>query len=307
MKTTYLVVGIAIVVVLAVCLTQGHGKPAGSAALAQEPDNPQRGPDDAAIRKVSSEFTEALGKGDAKAVAGYWTEQGEYIADAGTTIRGRAAIEKAYAKTFEKAPHLKVDVQIDSIRFISQDNAIEEGHARVQKGEAALPAASRYSVLYARENGQWRIALLREWPAEGASLRDLDWLIGTWTGKTENGEVQTTYEWDRNKKFINARFTIKGPEHTASGMQIIARDPSTGNLRSWLFESEGGFGGATWTLNGKRWLIDAAGVEADGAEMTATNILTPLNKDSFTWQSVDRTVDGEEQPSIPPIKVTRVK
>jgi hypothetical protein len=90
-------------------------------------------------------------------------------------------------------------------------------------------------------------------------------------------------------------------------MQIIARDPSTGNLRSWLFESEGGFGGATWTLDGKRWLIDAAGVEADGAEMTATNILTPLSKDSFTWQSVDRTVDGEEQPSIPPIKVTRVK
>src|SRR5258707_8511514 len=77
MKTTYLAVGAAIMVVLAVCLTQGHGKPAGSAALAQEPDNPQRGPDDAAIRKVSREFTEALGKGDVKAVAGYWTEQGE--------------------------------------------------------------------------------------------------------------------------------------------------------------------------------------------------------------------------------------
>ena len=41
--------------------------------------------------------------------------------------------------------------------------------------------------------------------------------------------------------------------------------------------------------------------------MTATNILTPVDKDSFTWQSIDRTLDGKELPNIAPIKVTRAK
>ena len=263
--------------------------------------------DEEAIRKLSSEFAQALGEGDAKAVAAFWTEQGEYMGGDGTSLRGRTAIEEAYAKFFKKAGQAKVETTIDSIRFVSQDTAIEEGFAKTQKGKAELLTSSRYSILYVRENGKWHIALLREWPDEGASLRDIDWLIGTWAAKTENGEVQTTYEWDQNKKFIHVRFTIKGKERTASGTEIIARDPSTESLRSWLFENEGGLGSSTWSKEGKRWVMAATGVEADGAEMTATNILTPLSKDSFTWQSVKRTVDGEEQPDVPPLKVTRVK
>ena len=45
----------------------------------------------------------------------------------------------------------------------------------------------------------------------------------------------------------------------------------------------------------------------DGGELTATNLLTPIDKDTFTWQSTARTLDGESLPNIPPVKVTRVK
>lgn len=119
--------------------------------------------------------------------------------------------------------------------------------------------------------------------------------------------MRTTYEWDEGRHFIRGRFTVTNKDATTSGTQLIGKDPRTGLLHSWLFEGDGGFGEAVWTWEGKRWRLDAAGVEADGGETTATNLLTPVDKDSFTWQSVERMAGGETAPDIAPVKVTRVK
>src|SRR5947209_1254641 len=260
----------------------GQDRPAGKAPA--EAGGPKRKSDEEAVRKASAELTRALEKGAAKALAGLWTEEGEYVAGDGTTVRGRPALEAAYAKFFANNPSVKVETTIDSIRFLSHDSAIEEGVATVRKGKEGEPVTSRYSTLYAREDGRWHIALLREWPAEGATVREVDWLIGTWTAKTEDGEVRTTYEWDENKAFLRARITIKEKDRTVTATQTIGKDPRTGGLRSWLFGSDGGFGEATWSRDGKRWLLEASGVTSDGDEMTATNILTPIDRDSFSWQ-----------------------
>jgi uncharacterized protein (TIGR02246 family) len=263
--------------------------------------------DEDAIRKVSAELTRALEKGDPKAVATLWTEEGEYIADGGTTVRGRPALEAAYKKFFAKNPHVKVEATIDSIRFVSRDSAIEEGVAKVQRGKGEESDTTRYSILYAREDGGWHIAVLREWPDEGVTPRDLDWLVGTWVAKTDGGEVRTTYEWDENKTFLRVRISIKDKDGTVNATEMIGKDPRTGGLRSWLFGSDGGFGEAAWSLDGKKWVLEATGVTPDGGEMTATNVLTPLDKDSFSWQSIDRTLNGEALPNIAPVKVTRAK
>ena len=272
-----------------------------------EPKETKRADDEEAVRKATADFIKVVEKGDAKAVAASWTEDGEYIDDAGTTIRGRAAIEAAYAKAFAKKKNVKVEMTVESIRFPSKDTAIEEGYAKSYKGDSEQPTASRYSVLHVREGGRWLMALLREWPDEGVSLRDLDWLIGTWEAKTDESEVRTVYEWDAKKNSIRCHITIKGTGRNVSGMQVLLKDPRTGQLRSWLFDDDGGFGDSVRTRDGKRWLITAAGVQADGGELTATNLLTPLDKDTFTWQSTERTLDGEELPNVPPVKVTRVK
>jgi uncharacterized protein (TIGR02246 family) len=268
---------------------------------------PKRGDDEAAIRKTTAEFIKAVEKGDAKAVGAFWTEEGEYIDDDGTTIRGRAAIEAAYAKAFAKKKKVKVDITIESIRFPSKDTAIEEGYARSYKGDSDHPTASRYSVLHVREENRWLMAVLREWPDEGVSLRDLDWLIGTWEAKNEDADVRTTYEWDAKKNSIRCQITIKGKNRNVSATQVLLKDPRTGQLRSWIFDDDGGFGDSEWKRDGKRWLITATGVQADGGELTATNILTPVDKDTFTWQSTERTLDDGELPNLPPIKVKRVK
>ena len=263
--------------------------------------------DEAAIRKGTADFIKLVEKGDAKAVAAAWTEDGEYIDDDGTTLRGRAAIEAAYAKAFAKKKNTKVEITIESIRFPSKDTAIEEGYAKSYKGDAEHPTCSRYSVLHVREGGKWLMAVLREWPDEGVSLRDLDWLIGTWESKTDDTEVRTTYTWDATKNSIRCQITVKAPGKNFAGTQVILKDPRTGQLRSWIFDDDGSFGDGAWTRDGKRWVIEATGVQADGGELTATNILTPVDKDTFTWQSTERTLDGEELPNAPPVKVKRVK
>jgi len=280
-----------------------EAQPAKPAEAAPETKRPE---DEAAIRRTAAEFSKAVEKGDAKAVAGFWTEEGEYIGADGTTIRGRAAIEAEYAKSFVHKEKLKVDIAIDSIRFPSKDTAIEEGYAKRYVGKSDIPSSSRYSVLHVREGGKWLMAVLREWPDEGVSLRDLDWLIGTWEAKTDDSEIRTTYEWDAKKNSIRAHITVKGKGRNVSALQIILKDPRTGQLRSWLFDDEGGFGDGAWEHDGKRWVITATGVQ-EGGEMTATNILTPIDKDTFAWQSTERTLDDEPLDNIAPIQVKRVK
>jgi uncharacterized protein (TIGR02246 family) len=270
-------------------------------------EDPRRKADEEAIRKQSAAFVHAFEQGDAKTLAELWTADGEYIDDDGTTLHGRSAIAEAYIKLFAKHPKRKVKVNVESIRFVARDSAIEEGVASVLKGDDEKPTFSRYSILYAREEGCWLMAVVREGPDEGAALKELDWLIGNWVAKTDEGEVRTTYEWDEGSHFIRARFTIKDKGRAVSGTQWIAKDPRTGKLRSWLFGKDGGFGEATWTWDAKRWIIEATGVMEDGSEMTATNILTPHGRDAFTWQSTNRTVDGEAAPDVRPVKVTRVK
>jgi uncharacterized protein (TIGR02246 family) len=269
-------------------------------------DKGARKADRAQLKVQMERFLKAFESGDAGQVASFWTVNGELIGDDGTVLRGRSAIEKSYREAFGKKESRKAEVQRDSLRFPSQDTAIEEGYFKVRVGKGA-PISNRYSILFVREGGQWLMALVREWPAEGVSLRDLEWLIGTWVAKRDDAEVHTTYEWLWDKSFIRMQFTIRHKDRTVSGFQMIGRDPASRELRSWAFESEGGFGEATWGRDGKNWVLDSAGRLADGSTMAASIILSPLGPDAFTWQAVKRTTDGEEDDDLPPIKVTRVK
>src|SRR2546423_7736449 len=61
---------------------------AASAGLDQgKPDSSEM-----AVRKTADEFAKAFNKGDAKAMAAFWTKNGEYAGPDGEKIRGREAI-----------------------------------------------------------------------------------------------------------------------------------------------------------------------------------------------------------------------
>jgi uncharacterized protein (TIGR02246 family) len=265
-----------------------------------------RNADRAGIQSQREGFLKAFESGDGDRVASFWTADGELIGDDGSVYRGRAAIAKAYRELFSTKEKRQAEIQTESLRFPSQDTAIEEGYfkVRVAKGE---PTVSRYSILHVRESGKWLMAVVREWPTETVSLRDLEWLIGTWVAQRDDAEVHTTYEWMWDKSFIRVRFTIRQKDRELKGFQMIGKDAVSGALRSWTFESGGGFGEATWSRDGKKWVLDSAGRLSDGSTLAATNLLTPLDQDTFSWQSVRRSIDGEEVDDLPPIKVTRLK
>ena len=154
------------------------------------------------------------------------------------------------------------------------------------------------------------MASVREWvpdPAELISLKDVEWLVGDWVAKGDRAEVRVAYAWDEDKAFLRGRYTVKrGGKVESSGTQVIGKDPA-GGLRSWLFDSSGTYGESSWSRDEDRWVIAASGTLPNGSEVTATNILIPLGKDAFTWQSVERTAAGSSLPDTAPLKVSRVQ
>ena len=279
--------------------------PATPGATAAQPTD--RPADREAVQKALDSFVAAFRKGDAKSVAAHFTAEGEYISDDGDTFRGRAALEKDYGEFFAKNPDNALDVEVDTIRFPSRDTAVVEGHFKLRMGKKKELVVSRGSFLFAREDGKWLIAIAREWPGDGLSLRDLEWLIGTWEAKRDGTVITTKYEWTANKSFIRCQFTVTQDGKTTTGMQMIGKMPSTGELHTWTFEDSGGIGDSDITRDEKKWMFAARGSTADGRVITATNIMTPIDADSFLWQSVDRTLDGEALADQPQVKVTRVK
>jgi uncharacterized protein (TIGR02246 family) len=307
MKTTWTVlaaVGLLAGLAAGLLVSRGPSVLAGGEA-------PKRPADEKAIREAAQAFARAFEKGDAKAVGAFFTDEGEYLDEGGEPVRGRAALEKAYADFFAQRKELKVEGKTDAIRFLGKDTAVEEGTFTVH-ARGSPPHASRYSALYVRQDGRWLMALLKEWgddTTDRPSLNDLAWLIGTWESEGDQVQARTTYEWDDNKKFIRGKYTITNMKDKAapgSGTQVLGVDPNLGLIRAWTFDSEGGFGESFWTWDGERWVIDSSGTLAGGSETTALNFLARSGDDAFTWRSAQRTLDGEQLPDLGPVKVKRV-
>ena len=264
----------------------------------------------AAVRKTAEAFTKAFNAGDARAMAAFWTKDGEYVGPGGEPIRGRAEIEKTYAEFFKKHPKATVEVEIASVRLLGRQTALEEGSLKLTLPGDKEPGVSRYSVLHVREEDGWRMASVREWvpdPQELVSLKDVEWLLGDWVAGAGDIEVRISYAWDEDRAFLRGRYVRKHKgKALSSGTQVIGKNPG-GGLRSWIFDSSGTFGESVWTRDEGRWVIEAAGTLPDDSEVTAVNILIPLGKDAFSWQSTERTAAGSELPDSPPLKVTRVK
>ena len=265
--------------------------------------------DEAAIRKQSQAFTEAFDKGDTTAIGGLCTANCEYYDDnSGEVFRGRPAVEKSFAELFTQHPQSKVQVNIRSIRFLGRDTAVENGLVQLQLPGPTLPSSSHYRVLHIREDGRWYVAMIEERGADEDKLDDLGWLVGTWLMRSKDREARLTVGWNEKKTRLVCHIARKeGGRFVSSSTQMIGRDPQRDQLRSWNFDDEGGHGQALWSRDGHAWVQDAVGVLPDGTPTAATNILTRVSDDEFTWRSVGRVVGGEKVPDTDVMKATRMK
>src|SRR5262245_8160989 len=110
--------------------------------------------DKAAVAKNAEAFVKAFGKGDAKALAGFWTPDGDFTDQEGKHLKGREAIEKAFAALFAENKGLKLHIHSHSLRFVTASVAIEDGVTAVISPDAA-PSRARYTIVHVKKDGQW--------------------------------------------------------------------------------------------------------------------------------------------------------
>ncbi len=268
--------------------------------------------DKAAIEKAIVSYVAVFNARDAKALAEHWSPEGVYTSRlSGDQVVGREALEKEFTALFDEVKGAKLEVSTESIEFVSPNVALEQGTATVIKPDAE-PIKSSYSVVYVKRDGKWLIDRISEEeeppaaPSHYEQLKGLDWLVGKWVDE-EGGEVITTEcKWSRNRNFLVRSFTASiGDYVDITGMQIVGWDPAQKQIRSWVFDSDGGLAEGVWSRNGDRWLVKTKATLPDGKTASSTSILRPLDKESFGWQKVNRTVDGEILPNIDEVVIVR--
>lgn len=279
-----------------------------SLALAATEDKSAQ--DERAIRQTSDSYVDAFNRGDAAALAAHWTEDGTFITPTGEEFAGRKQLEDAFKKFLSESKGIKLDVTTLAIYLESPTEAIEEGVATTrQSGEQ--PESTRYVAWYVKRNGDWKIAKLREVVPLGApshydKLKALEWMIGDWVDKDESGALESRCFWSKNRNYLVRSFSLTVAGQTAfEGTQVIGWDPASKQIRSWVFDSNGGFGQGTWSKRGESWRVNSMIVLNTGEKASSINVLTPLDDNSFTWQSTGREVAGELLPNTPKVTVVR--
>jgi hypothetical protein len=98
---------------------------------------------------------------------------------------------------------------------------------------------------------------------------------------------------------------VVGEQVDMAGIQIIGWDPIAKQIRSWVFDSDGGYAEGKWTRVGERWQIQQTGVLPSGSKTSAVNVMTPVDNDSFTWAAVSRELDGDLLPNVDEALIVR--
>jgi uncharacterized protein (TIGR02246 family) len=269
--------------------------------------------DEKALKKRAEDFIAAFNAGDAKAVAGFWTPDGDYVDEAGHALNGRKAIQEAFEKEFAAAKGAKLRINPTSLRFVKPDLAIEDGTTEVVYPGDLPPAGARYTVVHVKQDGQWYLASVRDAvlvpPSGHDNLQNLDWLTGDWVDEAQQGEsAKASFSWAENDNFLVSTFVVTLKDvPVAGGTQWIGWDGAAKGIRSWSFGSNGGISEGTWSRDGDKWTVKTTATMRDGKKATATNVITKVNDDHFTWQSTNRSADGKALPDTEVVKMKRAK
>ena len=134
----------------------------------------------------------------------------------------------------------------------------------------------------------------------------MEWLVGTWTAGTKADHVVTKCRWIENQHFLARNYAVtKSGKETSTGLQIIGVDPSTGQITSWSFSSDGGHAVGLWAPHEDGWIVESSGVLKDGSETGATHILSRKDKDTLLWKSSDRSLGDALLPDTPEVTLKR--
>ena len=115
--------------------------------------------DESAIIAELDEFSEAWSRGDAKAAASFFTEDGVRVGAAGDVQRGRAELEAAYDQLLHgRFAGAKVTQERGTVRMLTSDLALWQGGMQITPPGGSAPPIKGYVVqLMKKVSGRWLV------------------------------------------------------------------------------------------------------------------------------------------------------
>ena len=283
----------------------------------QAADSVAQGKDEQSIRKSVASYVAAFNRQDAKAVSSHWSPEAVYVTPVdGRRLTGREAIETQFNNVFENTNDLKIDVVVEAIQFVSPNVAVEQGQATF-RGPDVEDRVTQYSAVHVRRDGVWLLDRVEEKVEDVPlsnyqHLKQLEWLVGTWVDQDDTGRIETVCHWTKNQNFLHRAFTVSDQQGVhLSGMQIIGWDAVEKRIRSWTFDSDGGFATGIWSADETdakeptNWHVRKKGHTATGHTTSAVNVLSRRGEGRFAFKSVSRTFDGQILPNVAEVVVVR--
>lgn len=263
----------------------------------------------AAVQAISESLVAAYNAGDAAKLATCFTPKAELVDDAGNIHRGLEEINAIFKAFREKFPTAKMELSVDSIRLAGEMLAVEDGTRTVTTEEAV--AVNKYTMIYVKRDGKWLIAAARETAADPEPtphdrLLPLAWIEGEWVDEGSDVAIAITGKWDAGGNFLMIDFqsTVAG-EVVMHSTQRIGWDPHAERIRSWTFDSDGGFGEGRWAEVNGVWVMKSTAVMPDGDSGSATIYIEPVNEDKFLMKSFDRIVGDQSLPDFEAVIVRK--
>jgi uncharacterized protein (TIGR02246 family) len=269
--------------------------------------DPVAAQDDPAIAELQAsgeQFVKAFNSGKAAELAGMFLAKGELVDELGNVYQGPKELNELFTKYFEKFPMARLALDIESVRTVGPNLAIEEGTRFIAAGEDAR-AQLRYTAVRVKgEDGKWQVASIREFtddpaPTPREQLQPLAWIVGDWVNEGSDAVVKINYKWSEDGNYLLGDYLITSEgKVTMKSSQRIGWDPLTGKVRSWLFDADGGFAEGHWTLVDDGWVIKSSTVNPDGSTGSATITVLPKSQDSFSMKGTERIVGDQREPDF---------
>ena len=258
---------------------------------------------EAVIRREMEATVKAFNAGDASGLAGLFMEKGELVDENGNVYTGRAEIAELFKAFFAKFPKASLDMEVTNVRAIGDSLAVEEGVRQITASEGQASARLRYVAMRDKVGDSWPIASYREFaddpiPTAAEMLEPMAFLVGDWVDENPDGRTSISYRWSEDGNFLLGEFALAAGGMESKSVQRFGWDPVEGVIRSWTFDSDGGFSQGEWTPVEAGWVSKTEATMPDGTTASATVTVTIKDQDHFLVRSSDRIVAGVEEPDF---------
>jgi len=287
-----------------------QAKPA--AAPAKPPAAAPATDDTLAVQQAMAAYVEAFNRHDAETLVSLWSPTGTYVnKETGERSSGREALAADFAKVFTATPEILLSGGADEIRVIGGDTAIVDGVTTVVLPDAE-PSISAYTAILVKQEGKWLLETVHESDlptpeTPRQALQPLEWMVGSWQDESDTATVSSIMRWSPSQAFLIRSYdVIREDEEPFQGQQIIGWDPAVKEIRSWTFNSDGSFGEGVWSQNGAEWIVRKSETLADGRLASGTQVITQIDGDTITVQTIAKEVDGAPEPTADPVTMKRV-